>query len=117
LWPKTGRRFRSLYGAAAGALVAAWIVTVIGGYAGDWGWTGYSGNTLWEWVQLFLAPIAITTFVVPELVTLVAGNVDDNESDQTSDRRRLPRNSSASSRASRQLVRTVESAPPYLSIG
>jgi hypothetical protein len=43
-----------------------------GGYAGGWGWTGYPGNTLWDWVQLLLAPIAITTFVVPELIRIVS---------------------------------------------
>jgi uncharacterized membrane protein len=78
VWPKSGRSFRRAYVIAAAALGVAWIVTVIGGYAGHWGWTGYSGNTLWEWVKLFLAPIAITTFVVPELITLVAGDVGDD---------------------------------------
>jgi len=78
VWPKTGRSFRPAYRAAAGALGVAWIVTVIGGYAGHWAWTGYPGNTLWEWVQLLLAPIAIATFVVPELIKLVAGNVADD---------------------------------------
>ena len=52
----------------------AWIVTIIGGYAGGWEWTGYSGNTLWEWVQLLLAPVAITTCVVPELITVITGH-------------------------------------------
>ena len=51
---------------------------MIGGYAGGWTWTGYPGTTLWEWVQLLLAPIAITTLVVPELVKLVAGDVADD---------------------------------------
>lgn len=73
VWPKTGRRFLPAYRAAVGALGAAWIVTVIGGYTAGWSWTGYPGNTLWEWVQLLLAPIAISTCVVPELIRLAAG--------------------------------------------
>ena len=77
-WPKTGRRFRPVYAAAATALGVAWIVTVVGGYAGHWAWTGYPDNTLWDWLKLFLAPIAITTFVVPELITVVAGDVGDD---------------------------------------
>jgi uncharacterized membrane protein len=79
VWPKTGRTFRPFYGVAAGALAAAWIVTVIGGYAAHWTWTGYPGNTLWDWVKLFLAPIAITTFLIPELITFVAGVPDTGE--------------------------------------
>jgi hypothetical protein len=53
--------------------VATWVVTLIGGYGLDWAWTGYPGNTLWEWVQLLLAPVAISTFLVPELIKLTAG--------------------------------------------
>jgi hypothetical protein len=75
VWPQIRGRFGRWDRAAAGALCTAWIVTVIGGYVDHWAWTGYSGNTLWEWVKLFLAPIAIATFVVPELIDLVAGNV------------------------------------------
>jgi uncharacterized membrane protein len=78
VWPKTGRRFRPEYRVAAGVLGVAWIVTVIGGYAGHWEWTGYPGNTLWDWVKLFLGPLVITMFVVPELIDLVAGHVDEN---------------------------------------
>lgn len=77
VWPKTGRAFRPAYRVVAAALGVAWIATLIGGYVGDWAWTGYPGNTLWEWVQLLLAPIAITTCVVPELIRLVAGEVAD----------------------------------------
>ena len=77
VWPKTGRTFRPVYRDAAAVLGVAWIVTLIGGYAASWAWTGYPGNTLWDWVELVLAPIAISTRVVPELVKIVSGNVAD----------------------------------------
>lgn len=77
VWPKTGRTFRGAYRRLAGVVGVAWTVTVIGGYAGGWQWTGYPGNTLWEWVQLLLAPIAITTYLVPELITVVTGHLDE----------------------------------------
>ncbi len=73
VWPKTGRTLRPIYRDTAIVLGAAWVVTLIGGYGLGWAWTGYPGNTLWEWVQLLLAPIAISTFVVPELIKLSAG--------------------------------------------
>ena len=82
VWPKTGRTFRPFYAVTAAILLVMWIVTVIGGYAADWTWTGYPHNTLWDWVKLLLAPIAITTFVVPELIRIVSGNVEDDSGGQ-----------------------------------
>ncbi len=78
VWPKTGRTFRPFYAVTAAVLFVMWIVTVIGGYAGDWTWTGYPNNTLWDWVKLLLGPIAIMTFVVPELIRIVSGDVQDD---------------------------------------
>jgi hypothetical protein len=74
-WPTTGREIRPLHVTAAASLAIGWIVTLVGGYALGWTWTGYSGNTLWDWLQLLLAPIAINIFVVPTLIRLVSGNV------------------------------------------
>lgn len=85
VWAKIPRTLRPDCRAAAAALVVAWMVTLIGGYAGGWGWTGYPGNTLWDWVQLLLAPLAITTFVVPELIRVVAGPVADEADRQAPD--------------------------------
>lgn len=43
----------------------ALVVLLIGGYAGDWSWTGFSENdTLWDWLQLLLLPIAIATLPI-----------------------------------------------------
>jgi hypothetical protein len=35
------------------------IVTVIGGYGLNWLWTGYPGNTLWDWMKLLLIPVGL----------------------------------------------------------
>jgi len=78
VWPKTGRTFRPFYVVTAAVLFLMWITTVIGGYAGDWTWTGYPHNTLWDWVKLLLAPVAIMTFVVPELIRLISGYFPDD---------------------------------------
>jgi hypothetical protein len=74
-WPTTPREVRPIHLTAAGSLAIGWVVTLVGGYALDWTWTGYGGNTLWDWLQLLLAPIAINIFVVPALIRLVSGNV------------------------------------------
>jgi hypothetical protein len=52
--------------AATGLAVFAGIV--IGGYVGDWAWTGFTGNTLWDWLHLLLLPLLLPTVIVPRLV-------------------------------------------------
>jgi uncharacterized membrane protein len=43
----------------------ALVVLLIGGYAGDWAWTGFSDNdTLWDWLELLLLPIVIATLPI-----------------------------------------------------
>ena len=56
------------------ALVAGWIVTVIGGYALHWTWTGYSGNTLWDWLQMLLVPLVFPAILLPFLLKWISGN-------------------------------------------
>jgi hypothetical protein len=58
------------------ALAAGWIVTVIGGYALQWKWTGYVGKhprTLWDWLALLL-PLVFPIILLPPLVKWVSGN-------------------------------------------
>jgi hypothetical protein len=42
------------------------VVVVIGGYGLDWTWTGFTGNTPWDWLQLLLV-----RFVLPVAVNLL----------------------------------------------
>ena len=35
------------------------IIAAIGGYAFGWSWTGFHGNTLWDWMNLLFTPVAI----------------------------------------------------------
>ena len=50
----------------AGAVLLAigllgFLVSLVGGYAGMWSWTGYATNgTVWDWLQLALLPIALS---------------------------------------------------------
>jgi hypothetical protein len=52
---------------AAAAALAAFVVALIGGYAGHWAWTGFHGNTLWDWLHLLLLPLLLPTLIVPRL--------------------------------------------------
>ncbi len=40
---------------------------VLGGYLGDWRWTGFRGNPLWDWLHLLLLAPLLPTIVVPAL--------------------------------------------------
>lgn len=35
------------------------VVAALGGYVGDWGWTGFRGNTLWDWLHLLVLPVLV----------------------------------------------------------
>lgn len=49
-------------------VVSAAVLTVliVGGYVFNWVWTGFRGNTLWDWLHLLLVPVALP-FVAHEL--------------------------------------------------
>jgi uncharacterized membrane protein len=74
-WPASKREIRTMHVVVVSVLGVAWLITLIGGYAGHWAWTGYGGNTLWDWLTLLLGPLAITTIVVPAAVRWVSGDV------------------------------------------
>jgi hypothetical protein len=52
---RVGRRHKSVGFAA----IAVFIVLVMAGYMVPWAWTGFSGNRLWQWLELLLLPLAI----------------------------------------------------------
>ena len=37
------------------------IVLAIGGYFLGWTWTGFKGNTFWDWLSLLITPVTIAT--------------------------------------------------------
>jgi hypothetical protein len=76
MWPSTSREIHAGHIAFSSAVALALLVTLIGGYAGDWAWTGYPGNTLWDWLALVLGPVAVATFIVPAAVRWVSGDVE-----------------------------------------
>ena len=42
-------------------ILAAFVVLVLAGYLVPWDWTGFTGNTLWDWLSLALLPVVIAT--------------------------------------------------------
>jgi hypothetical protein len=56
-----------------GAVVFA--VFVLGGYLAHWAWTGFTGNTLWDWMHLLLLPLLLPILVVPMVVPMAKARV------------------------------------------
>ncbi len=69
-----GRLLRPYERGMVFALMAGWIITVIGGYALQWSWTGYHGNTLWDWLELLLVPLVFPMILLPFLLKWISGN-------------------------------------------
>jgi hypothetical protein len=82
-----GRR-HSLLALAALALFG---LVVLGGYLGGWKWTGFRGNTAWDWLHLLLLPLLLPIVVVPALIPLATAGVvyvkedDEGDSEATGD--------------------------------
>jgi len=56
------------------ALLVAFAVLVMVGYAFDWEWTGVPGNTLWDWLHLLLVP-----FVLPVVLAWLSARIEHAE--------------------------------------
>ena len=72
-WPTTGREVRKTHVTVFTVFGVAWLATLIGGYAGSWHWTGYPGNTLWDWLGLLLLPIVFPTILLPAFLKWTSG--------------------------------------------
>lgn len=64
LWPSVAQfERRHLTAVAVAATVLAAFVAA--GYLVPWSWTGFRGNTAWDWVKLLLLPLLIPIALVP----------------------------------------------------
>jgi hypothetical protein len=69
-----GRPLRPRHKAVIALAVTGWVVTVFGGYLLAWAWTGYAGNTLWDWLQMLLLPLLFPTVLLPTVLRWISGN-------------------------------------------
>jgi uncharacterized membrane protein len=61
------------------AILGAFTVVVIGGYAWNWTWTGFDDNKLWDWIHLLLAPVLLPTILLPAALAWLATERSDTE--------------------------------------
>jgi hypothetical protein len=64
LWAGLGA-MRPHHLAAGAVAVASFGVLVAAGYLVPLSWTGFSGNTAWDWIKLLLMPLLVPTVLVP----------------------------------------------------
>jgi MFS family permease len=67
----------------AGIALAVFAAVVLGGYLGGWTWTGFTGNTLWDWLHLLLLPLLLPTVILPAVKPLVMRRVPVVGEDQS----------------------------------
>jgi hypothetical protein len=53
-------------------VAAVFIAVVVAGYLAHWRWTGFVGNTVWDWLHLLLLPLLVPAVIVPVLRTVLA---------------------------------------------
>jgi hypothetical protein len=51
---------------------AAFVTLAVAGYVVPILWTGFPGNTLWDWLQLLLLPVLVPTVLAPALLRWIA---------------------------------------------
>jgi uncharacterized membrane protein len=65
VWMEVAGGVRPRHVAAAVLAVAFLLVAIVGGYGDHWHWTGFRGNTLFDWIQLVIAPLLLPFVLVP----------------------------------------------------
>ena len=64
LWPSIARLERR-HLLVVGTVAVAFGVFVLAGYLVPWTWTGFRGNTAWDWVKLLLLPLLVPIILLP----------------------------------------------------
>jgi hypothetical protein len=76
IWYRTRNHWKMEWHAVFGVLGVVFAAIVVGGYALSWGWTGFRGNTLWDWIRLLLVP-----FVLPATLAWFSAHGRDDHAD------------------------------------
>ena len=63
------------------AFFVVFIALVLAGYLANWRWTGFTGNTAWDWMHLLLLPLLLPLVVMPALKPMMLGHVERLDED------------------------------------
>ena len=70
-WPPTRK-----HAIVVGAIAVALLAVALPGYLAPWTWTGFAGNTAWDWVKLLLLPLLVPIALIGPVSTYVAGRLE-----------------------------------------
>ena len=82
-WPVVVEQLRNNRPAVVctlGLTTAVTAVLIAGGYELHWTWTGFAGNTLWDWLQLVLLPAILPWWILPSLSGWMKAEIEANQS-------------------------------------
>lgn len=71
IWFAAPHRWRSWWTNLIFIIAVALALLVLCSYLFNWTWTGFKGNTLWDWLSMLLVPTVLTAatiwFTAPEM--------------------------------------------------
>jgi hypothetical protein len=59
------------------AVATGFVALVLCGYLIPWAWTGFRGNTAWDWIKLLLLPILVPTLLLPAVLDRVSNRMKE----------------------------------------
>jgi hypothetical protein len=82
LWPEIRQGLRMHHRLLLVTVLTGFAVAVAGGYVWGWAWTGFQGNTLWDWLHLLVLPLAFPTLLLPAALAITAGELMQDDTQQ-----------------------------------
>jgi hypothetical protein len=76
-WSELRPRLLRRHVVVATAFATALTAIIVVGYVRPWEWTGFTGNTLWDWIQLVAVPLLFPLVITPAAVHLISTGVDE----------------------------------------
>ena len=64
LWVSRHTRVGKRHKVIGLSLLGVFAVVVVAGYTVPWGWTGFVGNKLWDWLELLVLPLTVALIPV-----------------------------------------------------
>jgi hypothetical protein len=75
----TERTIEARHRIGALALAASFGAFITCAYLLPIGWTGFTGNTLWDWIKLLIVPIVLPLLIVPAVTDWITAGVVEEE--------------------------------------
>lgn len=82
LWPEIRQGWERRHFTLAGVGLAVFLFVVAAGYLIPWAWTGFTGNTVWDWLHLLILPLLVPIVLIPTLKPVAEAPMTPIKTDQ-----------------------------------